>query len=130
MNAAQILAGSGIDLARVSETIEPVRLDEVRVRAAPRLLRRVWGKGIQAMTVRRTIYVDPVMLVGPHESTGPLIVHELIHARQWRRLGVVRFLTRYVFEYVRGRFSGHGHRDAYLGISMEVEARAEASRLT
>jgi hypothetical protein len=129
LNSAQILAGTGIDLPRVSEMIEPVRLDEVEVRPAPRLLRRVWGKGIQAMTVRRTIYVDPLVLGGPHESTGPLILHELIHARQWRRLGSFRFLIRYVFEYLRGRLSGHGHQDAYLGISLEVEARDEASRL-
>lgn len=124
-----MLAGTGFDLARVSEMIGPARLDDVQVRPAANLLRRLWGDGIQAMTVRRTIYVDPVVLAGPHESTAPLILHELVHVRQWRRLGMARFLIRYVFDYSRGRLAGLGHRAAYLGIGLEVEARDEAARL-
>jgi hypothetical protein len=55
-----------------------------------------------------------------------LLRHELVHVRQWRELGPVRFSVRYVGSYLRARLSGLSHRDAYLQIPFEVEARALA----
>jgi hypothetical protein len=43
--------------------------------------------------------------------------------RQYARHGVVGFLARYVTDYVRGRIRGLTHREAYLAIPFEVEAR-------
>ena len=51
-----------------------------------------------------------------------LLRHEQEHVRQWRRLGVVGFLRRYVGAYLRGRARGYGHRGAYRRIPLEVEA--------
>lgn len=125
MNAGQILRAGGIDSDRTRLLIYPIEPDSVEVRPAPRLLRRVWGKGIRAMTLRNTILVDPLLLSAPQEG-GLLLVHELVHVRQWHDLGVLRFLWRYLTDYLRGRWEGLGHRGAYLAIDLEVEARRMA----
>ena len=55
-----------------------------------------------------------------------LLAHELVHVRQWRELGVVGFLVRYVGSYLRWRVRGYGHWAAYRRIPLEVEASWEA----
>ena len=55
-----------------------------------------------------------------------LMRHELVHVRQWRELGVVRFLGQYLGAYFRGRWNGQSHWDAYRRIPLEVEAEQEA----
>ena len=52
-----------------------------------------------------------------------LLRHELVHVRQWRELGVPRFLGQYLGAYLRLRVQGVGHRQAYLRIPLEEEAR-------
>ena len=123
MNAAELLVARGLDSFRLRLLIYPIQPESVQVRAAPRLMKRFWGKGIRAMTLRRTIFVDPAFLSEPQGRSGVLLVHELVHVRQWHDLGVLRFLWRYMGGYLRGRLSGLGHREAYLGIELEVEAR-------
>jgi hypothetical protein len=54
-----------------------------------------------------------------------LLAHELVHVRQFAEQGRARFLARYVREYLRRRWTGCGHRQAYLDITAEVEARDE-----
>jgi len=61
-------------------------------------------------------------------SRSKLIAHELVHVRQFAELGAARFIGRYVSEYVRNLVRTRSHRQAYLDISLEVEARAEADR--
>lgn len=58
-----------------------------------------------------------------------LIAHELAHVMQWRELGRIRFLWRYLNSYLRGRLAGLGHWHAYERIPLEVEARARAGLL-
>jgi hypothetical protein len=41
----------------------------------------------------------------------------------------VRFLWRYLSGYLRGRFTGLSHQDAYRAIPFEVEARQLASQI-
>jgi hypothetical protein len=55
-----------------------------------------------------------------------LLAHELVHVRQWRSLGVVGFLVRYLGGYVRWRARGYGHWAAYRRIPLEIEAEWEA----
>lgn len=55
-----------------------------------------------------------------------LLRHELVHVRQWRELGVVGFLVRYVGAYLRWRLVGYPHWAAYRRIPLEVEAEWEA----
>lgn len=77
----------------------------------PRLLRQ------GAVTWAGTIYVaGPAIL-------PPLLVHETVHLEQQARLGLVRFAAQYAREYAAGRLRGLSHRDAYLCISFEAEAR-------
>jgi hypothetical protein len=57
-----------------------------------------------------------------------LLRHELVHVRQWRELGPVGFLRRYLGEYLRWRLRGCSHWDAYRRISLEEEA-ARLARL-
>lgn len=79
--------------------------------------------GVGGMTLGRWI----LLRRGRERDVG-LLAHELVHVRQWRELGVIRFLRRYLGAYVRGRLRGSGHRDAYLAISLEREARALSRR--
>jgi hypothetical protein len=123
-----MLRAGGLDAIRVRLLVDPVDPEQVVVRSAPRLMRRFWGKGISALTLPNRIYVDPSVLA---RTPGPglLLVHELIHVRQWAELGVARFLWRYLSAYLGGRMRGMDHRTAYLAIPLEVEARAAAGRM-
>ncbi|HVW32125.1 MAG TPA: DUF4157 domain-containing protein [Acidimicrobiia bacterium] len=69
-----------------------------------------------------------ILLRRDHAGDEALVAHELVHVRQWRELGVPRFLWRYLSAYARGRASGLGHQAAYEAIPLEVEARALAGR--
>jgi hypothetical protein len=71
-----------------------------------------------AITLGRRIYVAE-----GHDSDA-LRRHELVHVRQAGELGTLRFLWRYVAEYVRNRRGGMAHGDAYRAISFEAEAFA------
>ena len=82
------------------------------------------------MTIKNWIFVDPKYLKGDRDRLAVLAIHELVHARQWCDLGVLGFLRRYGSDYVSGRRQGLSHRDAYLEIGLEVEAREVQARLT
>lgn len=75
--------------------------------------------GIAGMTLGRWI-----LLRRGHEHDTGLVAHELVHVRQWRELGAVGFLWRYLGAYFRGRRRGLRHADAYAAIPFEREARA------
>jgi hypothetical protein len=51
-----------------------------------------------------------------------LLRHEVAHVHQWRRLGAIGFLGRYISAYARWRLRGYGHWGAYRRIPLEVEA--------
>jgi hypothetical protein len=93
-------------------------LRRVRVVRVP-----VLTPGVAGMTLGRWVLVRR-----GHERDEGLLAHELVHVRQWRELGVVRFLWRYLLPYLRGRFGGLRHRDAYLAIPLEQEARSVSGR--
>ncbi len=114
---------SGFDPAAVGAEFGLSDLDRVPVRRAPGWMARAWGNRAAAMTLPWAIYVKRSVLAGDSVVLGGLIRHELVHVSQWARLGVSRFLLRYVTEYLRGRRAGLGHQQAYLAISLEEEAR-------
>ena len=67
---------------------------------------RAFGSHAIAITLRRTIYFK----TGYHddfsagdESARRLFVHEMTHVWQWWRLGVIRFLSRYLIELIACR---------------------------
>jgi hypothetical protein len=79
--------------------------------------------GVAGMTLGRY-----VLLRRSHTADRGLLAHELVHVRQWRELGVPRFLWRYLSAYFAGRARRLGHQQAYRAIPLEVEARTLADR--
>lgn len=75
------------------------------------------------MTVMHRVYVDPRVFDADPDTLASLLLHELVHVRQWRDAGPRRFLIRYVGDYARGRLAGRNHDESYRGIRYEVEAR-------
>jgi hypothetical protein len=128
VNAGRILTASGVDIDELKVLIHPIRPEQVWLRSASPLMMRIWGPGIQAMTVSRWIFVDPRALNGDRARLSLLIIHELVHVRQWSDLGVLGFLRRYLSDYLRGRRDGLSHRDSYMAIPLEIEARHLQSR--
>jgi len=84
----------------------------------PWWLRLFLHRNTIAITLGRRIYV------AEGHASDALLRHELVHVRQARELGVLRFLWRYAAEYLRNRRSGMPHDDAYRAISFEAEAFA------
>ena len=98
--------------------VPPADVARARIIDVPRLT-----PGVAAMTLGRII-----LLRRDHATDEALLAHELVHVRQWRELGTVRFLWRYLGAYARGRRAGLGHQRAYEAIPLEVEARTLAGR--
>lgn len=57
-----------------------------------------------------------------------LLQHELEHVRQYRELGFIGFLLRYLTDYLRLRCRGFGHDAAYRRIPTEVQAEWRTRR--
>jgi hypothetical protein len=96
-----------------------MRSKEAIVRVGyPRWLRPFLHRRVIAITLGRRIYIAEGQL------TDALLRHELVHVRQAGELGFLRFLWRYLVEYVRNRRRGMTHDDAYRAIPFEIEAFA------
>lgn len=75
------------------------------------------------------ITLGPVVSVRDgHAGDEHLARHEAVHVRQWRELGVVGFLVRYLGAYARWRLAGYPHWAAYRRIPLEIEAEWVARR--
>lgn len=71
--------------------------------------------GIDGLTMPwKTIYLRPECYLD-----GPLIIHELVHIAQIKRLGPIKFSLRYLYEMVR-----YGYDNSPL----EIEARSAQLR--
>lgn len=122
--AAELLGDA--DIPELRAAIHPVRPEMVRVAPAPAAMRRLWNPGTGAMTLGNRILVRPDLLSEPGPKMEDLIVHELVHVRQWESQGVMGFLGRYLRQYLMARIWGARHHIAYLSIDDEVEARRTA----
>lgn len=120
MRAADLLGR--FDTAALRVRLLPVYPESVTVRPVPGWLRPAWPAWVAAMTLPWGIYVRPDVLDGGPQALARLLCHELVHARQWKTLGVVGFLRRYLSDYLRARVRGLSHRDAYRAIGLEAEA--------
>jgi Domain of unknown function (DUF4157) len=83
--------------------------------------------GVAAITLGRHIYIRP----NPNRSERALkrlLWHELTHVRQVQRLGLLRFLWRYLLEFARHFARERNIQRAYRLISFEVEAWAAEER--
>lgn len=119
MQAADLLDGLDSELLRVR--LLPVQPEDVPVRTLPHLFGLV-PRWVGAMTLPWGIYVRPDQFGRSSEELARLIVHELVHARQWQTLGPIGFLGRYLGDYVVGRLRRLGHHGAYRAIRFEREA--------
>ena len=131
--ASDGLVASGVDLAWVADRLPRVDPAAITVREAPRWFRALWAEGIAAVTMPWAIYFTPAMmdrhLAGAEPyRVGKLLVHELAHVEQLKRLGVIRHVVQYVSDYGRGRFRRLGHWEAYRQVRLEVEARGIADQ--
>ncbi len=122
MRVSQILQLSDDDMDRLRAELHPVDPESVRVTRAPRLLRWLWPAGIRAMATPGRVFLDPALLEGDPARIQGLVVHELVHVRQWADYGRLGFLRRYLAEYLRGRRQGLGHQMSYRSNRLEVEA--------
>lgn len=128
MIAGEALRAAGLDTEELRAAIHPVDPDRVTLRPAPSWLTRLWGRGTGAMTIGARVFVRPDILAGPPDPLGRLVVHELVHARQWSDYGTFGFLRRYLARYVGGVLRGLGHRSSYRANPYEAEAREVADR--
>ncbi len=131
--AADVLLRAGVAPARLSAIMPRVAPGRVPVRIAPGWMRLLWARSIKAMTLPWAIYVDPAVWERfasgrEPERDAKLMIHELMHVEQVRRMGPAHHSARYLTDYLRGRACGLGHWEAYRAIPAEREARA-ASRL-
>lgn len=81
--------------------------------------------GVAGVTLGSHVYLDPEVARLPAERVEAILRHEIAHVNQYRRVGTVLFLARYLFEYARNRVRGLSAWDAYREISFEKEAFAE-----
>ncbi|MEX2654024.1 MAG: DUF4157 domain-containing protein [Acidimicrobiia bacterium] len=122
MRVGPLITGAGFEISAIRDLTGLVDFDRVDIRPAPDWMLRVWRGPVAAMTVMNRIFVHPRWLSGDEPNFGPLLVHELVHVRQWTEAGPVRFIVRYVNDYLRARLSGCDHDTSYRRIRYEVEA--------
>ena len=67
-----------------------------------------------------TLY--PVVFFADNNPSKTLISHEQIHLNQIKKDGVLKFYSKYLFEYISLRLKGFNHHSAYMNISYEIEA--------
>lgn len=69
-----------------------------------------------------------VLLRGDQIERGAttLLAHELVHVRQFAEMGMPRFFAAYFGSYFKNLLRTRNHRQAYLDIPLEIEARREA----
>ena len=121
---------SGIPGDAIAAELPDVDPSTIPVWRAARWFRALWAPGITAVAMPWGIYLHPDRLAEPLGSLGPLVVHELTHIQQWRRLGALGWARSYLGDYLRARRRGSAHRDAYRAIALEVEARDVARRVS
>lgn len=81
-------------------------------------------RAADGMTVGRFVFLRGDRI---HDRSTTLLAHELVHVRQFAELGATRFLIAYVGSYLRNLVRMRNHREAYLAIPLEIEARREAA---
>jgi hypothetical protein len=129
VNAGRILRRVGMDSDELRVAIAPVNPDRINVYPASKVLRIFWRPGVKGVTYGGMVFVDPDLIRGDPQRLARLVIHELVHVRQFSDSGYIGFMYRYIASYWKGRRIGLSPRDAYLQIPAEVEARAVTKRV-
>jgi hypothetical protein len=85
-------------------------------------------RDVVAITLGRRIYLSSAAGKMRPESLVRLLRHELAHVEQIERLGLLRFLWRYLREFAALYVRFRSVAAAYVAISFEIEARAAEER--
>jgi Domain of unknown function (DUF4157) len=85
------------------------------------VISRWTAPGAAAITLGRFVFIRERSM-----GSSRLLRHELVHVRQWRRLGVAGFGVRYLRAYLGWRARRYPHWAAYRRIPLEIEADWEA----
>jgi hypothetical protein len=88
----------------------------------------LWVGGPVAPGASATTIGPLILMRRAAVGNARLLRHELVHVRQYRELGVVRFLARYLRAYLGWRLRRHPHWAAYRRIPFEAEAEWLARR--
>ncbi|GBE24468.1 hypothetical protein BMS3Bbin02_00740 [bacterium BMS3Bbin02] len=133
--ASEAIERVGISLDAVRSALPSVEPESVLIRQAGLVMRRTWAPGILAVTTPWGVFAHPRVMWWFHSGTnGPelaeLVVHELVHIEQLSSVGLVRHAAAYLGDYIGARRAGKSHREAYLGLAAEVEARTVARRIS
>lgn len=130
MNAGRLLRETGYDTDALRVRITPVNPDDINVWPASRYFRKMWRPGIRGVTHWKFVFVDPALIQGDRDALARLVIHELVHVRQFVSGGYLRFVVGYLREYLRGRADGKDPAEAYHDIPHEREAREVTARIT
>ena len=108
-----------------SEEIEAYDLIPPELAGRVRIVTLGWMPGpYVGMALGRTLVMrDPI----PPTGTSVLLAHELVHVRQWRELGAIGFLFRYLRDFLRAMKADRNWNRAYRRIGAEEEARRLAN---
>lgn len=68
------------------------------------------------------IVIYPFVLYQDRVPSSSILAHEAVHLRQIKDAGALKFYSKYIFEYLKGRKRGLSHYEAYRNISYEIEA--------
>jgi hypothetical protein len=123
-----VLRLAGLDGEELRAELHPVDPDAVELLPAPTWVRVLWAKGTAAMALGNRVLIRPDLLGRPAKELGRLVIHELVHARQWSDYGAIGFARRYLARYLSGLARGRRHRLAYRTNPYEAEAREVADR--
>ena len=106
-------------------------LEGVRIAPMPPIVAKLLGPHVQAITLVRTIMVNPEIFGGVVDGSEPeLLAHELIHVAQWEDNGIPAFAWNYARDYLRLRLLGATHDAAYRSIGFEYQAYAGAREIS
>lgn len=115
--------------ARAAQSIlQELEPDAVIRLGFPFWLRPFVLDGVAGVTIGRHVFLHPSVADLPETRLFAILRHEGAHLNQYRRYGVIPFLTRYVFEYMSNRLRGMSSWDAYKEITFEKEAFAEEQK--
>lgn len=102
----------------------------VRLIPIPPVVAVFLGRHVQAITIVRTIMVNPKIFDRVVEGSEPeLVAHELIHVAQWEDSGILAFAWDYARDYLRLRLLGATHDAAYRSIGFEYQAYVGADEI-
>ena len=86
MNAGRLLRDVGLDTPHLRARIAPIDPDSVGFWPAAPMLRKLWRPGIRAVTLWRWVLVDPELMRGDKLRLARVIIHEMVHLRQFAEL--------------------------------------------